>query len=195
MTAMKQVAGGPFSGLFNETLEDEIIEALLHKSQRRFDLSPLEEENMLNQSLDRLVALLKRLIGSRIDIYLGSVVSRLLNPETNLRWNFRTNNCQTFCDSLLDQQLFGPLFASLDRQNDEAREPLYLMSFVSRPGSYKKEPVKTKFDVPSGLVEEYLLKFRYGRHDESDIVDTLQEYWHDWVAFGGNIYKYQDLFS
>jgi hypothetical protein len=29
--------------------------------------------------------------------------------------------------------------------------------------------------VPNGLTEEYLLKFHYGRHDESDIIDTLAE--------------------
>jgi hypothetical protein len=57
-----------------------------------------------------------------------------------------------------------------------------------------KERIKTKFDVPNGQIEEYLLKFRFGRHDDADIVDTLQEYWHDWGAFGGHIYKYQGLF-
>jgi hypothetical protein len=191
---MKQVAGGAFSGLFNEALEDKIIEELLHESQLLFDRSSSEDETMLEQSLGRLIALLKGLLDPRIEIYLETVASRLLDPKTNLHWDFRTNNCQTFCDSLLDQKLFGPLLASLQSQNGEARNPLYLMSFVSRPGSYNKEPVKTKFDVPSGLIEEYLLRFRYGIHDESDIVDTLQEYWYDWGAFGGQIYKYQDLF-
>ena len=45
--------------------------------------------------------------------------------------------------------------------------------------------------MPNGLTEEYLLKFRYGRHEESDAIDALQEYW---VAFGGPIYPYQALF-
>jgi hypothetical protein len=92
---MKQVVGGALSGLFNEALEDEFIEELLHESQFLFDQSPSEDETMLEQSLDRLVALLKGLIGPRIEIYLESVASKLLDPKTNLRWDFQTNNCQT----------------------------------------------------------------------------------------------------
>ena len=72
--------------------------------------------------------------------------------------------------------------------------PLYLMSFVCRPGAYVKQKTKSKFDVPNGLTEEYLLKFRYGRHDESDLIDTLAEYWYDWGNFEGPIYRYQDVF-
>jgi hypothetical protein len=189
---MKQVVGGAFSGLSNEPLEEKIVDALLQESHRRFDISPSDEEAMLEQSTDKIVALLKRLIGPKIEVYLQNIASRLLNPGTNLHWNFHTNNCQTFCDSLLDQELFGSLLAPSFA--DRGMDPLYLMSFVSRPGSYDKDPIKTKFDVPSGLTEEYLLKFRYGRHEELDVIDTLQEYWHDWGAFGGHIYKYGDVF-
>jgi hypothetical protein len=63
---MKQAAGGAFSGLSNELLEEKIIDALLHESHRRFDMSPSDEEAMLEQSTDKIVALLKRLIGPRI---------------------------------------------------------------------------------------------------------------------------------
>ena len=45
-----------------------------------------------------------------------------------------------------------------------------------------------------GLTEEYLLKFQYGRHDNSDIIDTLQEYWYDWGDFRDYLYIYQDVF-
>jgi hypothetical protein len=189
---MKQVVGGAFSGLFDEALEDEIIDALVEESKKDFQMSIDDEEKMIKKSTGRLIVLLKRLIGSRIDLYLRSVVTKLLDTQTKLKWNFRSNNCQMFCDSLLDQELFGALVSPWEMP--DSAEPLYLMSFLSRPGSYDKEPVKTKYDVPNGLIEEYLLKFRYGRHDDSDIIDTLQEYWHDWGGFGGHIYKYQDLF-
>ena len=68
------------------------------------------------------------------------------------------------------------------------------MSFVCRPGAYVKAKTKSKFDVPNGLTEEYLFKFRYGRHDESDIIDSLAEYWYDWGSFESGIYPYQDVF-
>jgi hypothetical protein len=186
---MKQVAGGAFSGLENEPLETVIVDTLLSEARRKFDMTPADRESMLHESADKLLLLMKRLIGSKVEIYLHSVATRLLNPSTNLHWNLRTNNCQHFCDALLDHDLFGPLVAPSEKDAD----PLYLMSFVARPGSYKKESVATKFDVPNGLIEEYLLRFRYGRHDESDVLDTLQEYWHDWGAFDGHIYKYGDV--
>jgi hypothetical protein len=48
--------------------------------------------------------------------------------------------------------------------------------------------------VPNGLIEESLLKCRYGRHDNADVIDTLHEYWHDWGAFGGTLDPHQPLF-
>jgi len=190
---MKQVVGGAFSGLSSIQLEDDVVKTLLRESRRNFDLSPADEDRLLERSTNRVLVLMKQLIGPRIDVYLHSVSSKLLDPTTNLHWNFQTNNCQTFCDSLLDKEMFGSLLAPSSFAPSDM-DPLYLMSFVSRPGSYAKDRVTNKFDVPSGLIEEYLLKFRYGRHDESDVLDTLQEYWYDWGAFGGPIYKYGDVF-
>ncbi|KKY27871.1 hypothetical protein UCDDS831_g00584 [Diplodia seriata] len=108
----------------------------------------------------------------------------------------KKNNCQNFCDALINYHLFSSL---TDRnvdfgKADQRRTPLYLMSFVCRKEAYAAAPVETKFDVPNGLTEEYLLKFRYGFHQDSDIVDSLQEYWHDWGAFGTYLYPFQDLF-
>ncbi|MCJ1390794.1 hypothetical protein MMC18_003655 [Xylographa bjoerkii] len=91
---------------------------------------------------------------------------------------------------------FGSILAPLQAEDERRKipQPLYLMSLVCRPGHYVREKVKSKFDVPNGLTEEYILKSRYGRHEDADIFDTLQEYWHDWRAFGGHLYKNQDLF-
>ena len=55
-----------------------------------------------------------------------------------------------------------------------------MMSFVTRLGGYHREKVVSKYDAPNGLTEEYLLKFRRGRHGDSDLADTSQEYWYDW---------------
>jgi len=51
---MKQVVGGVFSGLSGSVLEDEIVAALLRESQRKFDLSPSDEERLLERSTNRL---------------------------------------------------------------------------------------------------------------------------------------------
>ncbi|KAF5021924.1 hypothetical protein F66182_6027 [Fusarium sp. NRRL 66182] len=191
---MKQVVGGAFSGFFESEIEDELIDAFMHESSCLAEdgMSFAEQEAVLEQSTRRLLLHVKEYLASRVQAYISSITVRLLNPEVQLRWHYRANNCQAFCDKLIDRDLFGPLLAAPTLCSQPA--PLYLMSFVCRPDSYVQTRALSKFDVPNGLTEEYLLKFRYGRHDDSDIIDTLAEYWYDWGGFEGPIYRYQDVF-
>ncbi|KXJ92588.1 hypothetical protein Micbo1qcDRAFT_160328, partial [Microdochium bolleyi] len=54
---------------------------------------------------------------------------------------------------------------------------------------------RTKYDVPLGLTQEYLLApFFFKQQHTSDILDSLQEHWHDWAGFGRTLYRYQDMF-
>jgi hypothetical protein len=193
---MKQVVGAPFSGILDQQLEHEIISGLVTASKRSFNFSGVgvsEERKMMDECLDSALSKIEALIGSRVRVYLRSIVSSILDPGTNLRWSATDNNCQDFCDALISLDTFGPLLSPTS-SDQESTSPLYLMSFICRSAGQVNRPVKTKYDVPRGLTEEYLLRFQYGRHDEAGLVDTLQEYWYDWGAFGGNIYKYQDLF-
>ncbi|KAK2808171.1 hypothetical protein FQN50_004912 [Emmonsiellopsis sp. PD_5] len=180
---MKQVVGAPFSGVSDRELELEIIRDLVSASQQS------EKGDNLDGALADLLSKLQDLINPRLRVYLESIVHRLLDPNTNLTWNPKTNNCQNFCDSLIDTELFGPLVPASTDMN-----PLYLMSFVCRPAEPATGKIRNKFDVPQGLTEEYMQKFRFGRIDDADIIDTLQEYWYDWGAFGGPIYPFQDVF-
>ena len=196
---MKQVIGSPFTGLLNKSLEIKIIDGLIAASKEAFDnpgLSRQDSAKWLKSLLEPRIKELKILIGDQLSIYLESVVSRLLHAKMNLMWDPMSNNCQNFCDALIDISIFGPLAASFSpiSNQDKPKAKLYLLSFVCRPAGYAKPEIKSRFDVPRGLTEEYLLRFRYGRHDEADIVDTLQEYWHDWGTFGKHLYQYQDLF-
>lgn len=198
---MKQVVGGTFCGLFDQTLENDLVDTLLEESQNMVEdgISATEKAALLDQSTHRLLLKLYPYLSSRIDAYISSVVHRLLDPEVELRWSFKSNNCQTFCDNLVDRNLFGSFFAPRTAipgrsAKHQPLTPLYLMSFVCRPGAYVKQKTKSKFDVPNGLTEEYLLKFKYGRHDESDVIDTLAEYWYDWGGFERPVYPYQDVF-
>lgn len=198
---MKQVVGGAFSGLFDEAMGNDIIETVIHETSRLKDgLSVAQRGIVLDEILEVVMKSLRPYLTSRIETYIDSITHRLLDPDVELRWHYETNNCQSFCNNLIDHQLFGSLLAPLELPSyDQSKHlnipmPLYLMSFVCRSGAYVKPKVRSKFDVPNGLTEEYLLKFRYGRHDDSDIIDTLAEYWYDWGAFDGPIYKYQNLF-
>ncbi|KAI1424342.1 hypothetical protein F5Y12DRAFT_797314 [Xylaria sp. FL1777] len=193
---MKQVIGSPFTGLEpgDAPLENCIIDSLISASHIGFDdpgLSYRDRQKWIDKLIAPIIEDLKALIGVRVSIYIESIASRLLDPQTRLTWSPTSNNCQNFCDSTIDLDTFGSLIAE---KHEQTQSPLYLMSFVCRPAGYNKPKIKSKFDVPRGLTEEYLLRFRYGRHDDADIVDTLQEYWYDWAAFGRNLYRYQDLF-
>jgi hypothetical protein len=192
---IKQVVGGIFSGLSNKSLEDEIVQDLISVSRENLE-DPAQHQRkraaLWDKTLDPLLNKLKVLMRDRVSFILDSIASKLLDTNTTLHWDQRTNNCQNFCEALIEPSVFGSLLAP--RSDSQIPNALYLMSFVCRPGSYAREKVQTKFSVPNGLTEEYLLKFRYGWHVESDIIDALQEYWYDWGAFGGPLYRYQDIF-
>ncbi|RAL11933.1 uncharacterized protein BO97DRAFT_478319 [Aspergillus homomorphus CBS 101889] len=199
---MKQVVGVPFtsalSGSSHAEQESEIIWLIVAASRGYFDhpgLPAKDQRKRLDAALQQIMDKLKALLEPRANVYLQRIAQKLLDPNTTITWSAISNNCQTFCNSLIDMSTFEPLFDTTSAcQNASAASPLYLMSFVCPQEGYLRNRVRTKYDVPSGLTEEYLLRFHFGRHDEADVLDTLQEYWYDWGAFGGTLYKYQDLF-
>ena len=197
-TALKQVVGGLFGGFSSQDLEAEVIDLVIAGSQKILDdedESPRNNKKLLNSVLEPIIQRLSTLMKTRVDIMLQSITRRLLDTSVKLHWDQKANNCQNFCDSLIDFKIYGGFLSDSSEMNPLGVDPLYLMSFVCRPESYLRERrVRTKFDVPSGLCEEYLLKFRYGFHVDSDIIDMLQEYWYDWGAFGSPLYRYQRLF-
>lgn len=190
---MKQVVSGAFSGFLNKELENKIVLDLIDESRLRPDKNKSAQfhEKKVQEATARLVVKIKLLLESRARIYLDKIVTRLFDPDVELEWHLLENNCQRFTDTILTHDDFGAIFAL---GSEPKTEPLYLISFVCRPEGYHRTIVQTKYDVPNGLTEEYVLRYRSGRHDDADIVDTLSEYWHDWGAFGGHLYKHQDVF-
>ncbi|KIW99884.1 uncharacterized protein Z518_10812 [Rhinocladiella mackenziei CBS 650.93] len=204
---MKQIIGVPFTGILDRKIEDSIVQTLIAGSDMPFDdpgLSLADQRKLIDSILLELMPKVKRLLESRVDVYLTSISQRLIHQDTKLRWSPTKNSCQSFCDAILNWDHFGqfipdnpppyPLSPGSQSQSQSRPHPLYLISFATRPSSYTRNKIATKFDVPSGLTEEYLLKFRYGRHEEADIIDTLHEYWFDFAAFGKHLYPNQTLF-
>ncbi|KAK3389152.1 hypothetical protein B0H63DRAFT_499379 [Podospora didyma] len=197
-TALKQIVGGLFSGFCCTELEDQVISQVVEASNADLDNPedhPQEREAAWEAVLSPTLENLRQLMQSRIRLMLSTITRKLLDDTVDLKWDRRHNNCQKFCDNMIDYSVYGAFIAPSPLEDDDP--PPYLMSFVCRPGSYTRERAgraRNKFDVPSGLCEEYLLKFRYGLHVDSDIVDSLLEYWYDWGGFGGPLYPYQDLF-
>lgn len=180
---LKQIVGDPFQALTQSEVERGIIRSLVAASENYKDdprRTTAARQKDLKKEVDILEISLKKLLDSRVEYIIDQISERLLDPSTKLTWSRTTNNCQNFCDRMLPWQKVGG-FLGPTRLNSATLNGLpYLVSFVTRPGSYHREKVVSKFDVPNGLTEEYLLKFRLGRHDDSDLVDTLQEYWYDW---------------
>jgi hypothetical protein len=141
----------------------------------------------LENAIARIFLKVHALIAPLILSILQPMTAKLFGTNFKLKCDFFSNNCQKFCDGLLCYEEYSKL---LTPKPDYP----YLVSFVCRPKSYTKFRPRSKYDVPIGLTEEYLLKFRYGCQEYSDIVDTLQEYWHDWGNFRGHLYEYQELF-
>lgn len=151
---MKQVIGVPFTGTLSQSNgsveETKIIQRLIEASKIPLDdpgMSVRDKKKVMESVLEPAMNLLKTLLQERVKIYLKSIAKRLLNPKIPLTWSATSNNCQSFCNSLIDMDLFEPL-ASSERE-------LYLMSFVCPQEGYLRNKVHTKYDVPSGLTEEF----------------------------------------
>ncbi|KAI9376167.1 hypothetical protein BJX61DRAFT_539179 [Aspergillus egyptiacus] len=137
---------GAFSGAFSPELENSIVRDLVQGIQ--FDTEGLDSESqtaILDDIVWRLDKQVQTLIGSRVETARSQ------------------NGCWIL--ELRPQGLFGPFQDSPGQSRSACvrsltrEHPLYLMSFVCRPDSYTTPEVHTKFDVPNGLTEAYLLEF------------------------------------
>ncbi|UNI15712.1 hypothetical protein JDV02_002218 [Purpureocillium takamizusanense] len=192
---MKQVVGLPFSGMLPHDAELEIVKDLLDASESMNDRPDTKEKDGGASHIQAAMEKLKAIIGSRARTYLRHVADVLTSPSTNLTWSPKQNNCLTFCNKIVDTDLFRPLVGGEHHTDDKTTQPLYLLSFVCPESGYLKPSVRTKHDVPSGLTEDYLRRFYFGRHhDGVDMLDSLQEYWYDWGAFGGPLFRNLDMF-
>lgn len=189
---MKQVVGGLFSRHKTCEWESEsvVVKALVEQAEayRPDHIKPRSDQKRLRAAAEKVTKKLRKFIGPKVRQYLEIISRRLFDRELQLKMDFFTNNCQYFCDQLLQQTPFGSFL------DGDASGSLFSMSFATRPGSYAKDDVSSKWDVPFGMTEEYLLDFYSGKYNDSDIIDTLQEYWYDWGGFGRNLYQFQSLF-
>jgi hypothetical protein len=201
---LKQVVGVAFTGLSSgdASKELDIINSLVNGSRKcAFDPQKTQayHERKIVFAVSQVVSKLRVLIADKVQRYFEALSSSLVNPNIKLAHDNASNNCQQFCANILNFRTFGSFFATTPACRIHVpKEPLYLVSFVCPPGSYdapRRIRPGSKGQAPNGLTEEYLLRFRiYGHHDDSDQIDTLREYWNDWGAFGGTLYKNQDLF-
>jgi hypothetical protein len=123
-SVMKQVIGSPFTGILDKSIETSIIDGLITAIKEAFDdpgLSRQDCTKWLKRLLEPGIQELKDLIGTQLSIYLEGSASHLLDTKTSLRWSPTSNNCQNFCDALIDPKIFGSLIANPSSVSDLGR--------------------------------------------------------------------------
>ncbi|VUC20065.1 unnamed protein product, partial [Clonostachys rosea] len=179
---MKQVVGGAFSGYLDASLEGSIVDVISKGAENSGDDA---------LTIDLVLGKLRDLMGPKIESLFRGIVDRLVDTTFDIRWSLASNTCRDFCDKLLDQPQFRCLFPPTPDKG-MVDYPL-LMSFTCRPGPLVVENPWSKYESPNGFIEEYLLRIQNGRHEESDLIDSISEYWSDFAALKP-LYPYQDLF-
>ncbi|MCJ1249617.1 hypothetical protein MMC30_006843 [Trapelia coarctata] len=112
LASIKQVYGGAFSGYREELHQKEkTVIDLLVKVSESLTLDPFKSVTVnrkaLHSAADVVLEALQELIGDGVDTHLERLSAKLLQRETVLRWNARSNSCQDFTNSLLRNDFTG----------------------------------------------------------------------------------------
>jgi hypothetical protein len=126
-----------------------------------------------------------------------------------LQWNKRWNNCQHFCDVVVNRALLQPLVhvAAAASPDPHALLPV---AHVAAAGTARPAVVSDEFCVPTRKLRARacahkvttcqtgrsrstkLMRFRFGRHDDADVIDTpARVLARLGAAFGGPLYAHQ----
>ncbi|KAL8301240.1 hypothetical protein RB597_001919 [Gaeumannomyces tritici] len=182
---MKQVVGSPFwgvGGVSDTSMEARIVRAVAEASLKYAE-NPRKSARFNEQRKASLRGKILRdiqtLLHARLRSYLRAIAGRLLDREVPLAWHILDNNCQRFCDAIIDRRVFGSFM--LHRRNE---------SCVTR-----RVVPASRDAAANGHTEEFLLRHRrVGHHNDTDIVDGLTEYWTDWGGFRAPVFRHQGLF-
>jgi len=112
LASVKQVYGGAFSGYRTELHQNEkaVVDLLVTVSSCLI-LDPSKSAATNHKTLHSAAAVvlhaLQDLIGHGVHTHLERLSAKLLQRETVLRWNPRSNSCQHFANTLLDGDFTG----------------------------------------------------------------------------------------
>ncbi|KAJ8109539.1 hypothetical protein OPT61_g7386 [Boeremia exigua] len=184
---MKQVVGSPFWNV-GETQDAEVdFVRAIAKASLSYGFArkktPDWNQRKRKKTLKDLHEKLESIIKDRLKVYLRALVDKLYNPAIPLAFDILNNTCQKLCDNLIDRKIFSSFMVDARDCRERGRGPkeaLYLLSFVSRPGSQDGSPRRvvpsSRSESTNGHTEEYLLRYRrFGHHNDTDIVDSLTE--------------------
>ncbi|KIW70389.1 hypothetical protein PV04_02662 [Phialophora macrospora] len=113
--AIKQVVGGAFAGYHAhlKPVEDRAI-LMLFDAASTWSEQPLKPRKANGQRLHlhakNIINIMKPQLDVEIQSYIRTLAATMMGPGMNLGWNKYTNNCQNFCDSLLQGEVFAHVF-------------------------------------------------------------------------------------
>jgi len=116
---VKQVIGGMFSGYHQhlQSLEDLVIQ-MLYSAAKNWTEKPLKSRQAnyltLRRQANAIITPLRFIMDGYLTPYLKAITTVLFNTDTDLRWGQYTNNCQNFCDAILQQPVFSTVFPTAD---------------------------------------------------------------------------------
>ena len=191
---MKQVVGGTFCGFLDDPAEENLVENLIELA-RNSESAELQKSFSSGSAFHVFWSDLKAYLEPNAIFFLRSIAERLRGPM-DIGWNQDHNNCQAFCNVLLGDPLLQRTFVRPPPKGAISANPEkpYLISFIVNENSLQAVKPSNKEEVPNGFVEEFLLRIRNGRHDASDMFETLQEYWYNWGCLEQPMYQHQDIF-
>ena len=171
---VKQVMGGLFSGFdprWSE-METRVIDKLVFLANDLYHPDEKKSRNYNKRQADKLwaatkdvVKLLRDTLDMDVSSHLSKLAKRLFDPHFKIHWSQYRNNCQIFCDKLLEGSHYSTVFPLKHPGRDLSGCPQYLVSFVARLPHIVSDggPIKSR---PSAY---YFERF----HRSEDIIDDI----------------------
>jgi hypothetical protein len=189
--SVKKVCGGAFSGHNAHFTEGEgmiIKQMVAAKSAFKFNDEIMGWAEQGRKDLHIVVRpilnTIKDTFGHEVNVYLKHFAKVLADTENTLKWDWRTNNCQTFTTNLLKGLHIYGTFHAIPKafpEDEEVRNgkhwsiPRYSMSF----GSQVDTPMALRRPQPRSLIWNFYHRTR----DNCDIVEFGEYYRRKSFAF------------
>jgi len=139
---VKQVIGGLFSGYETgwSEMETKVIDNLVFLANDVYHPDEKKSRNFNKRQADELwtatkdiVKLLRDTLDADVSSHLRRLAERLFDPHFKIQWSQYRNNCQIFCDKLLNGNHYSTVFPLKHPGSDlSGCLPRYLVSFVAR---------------------------------------------------------------